>query len=181
MQFPKINITFLKQNWIGIIAVAVILIVVYKFYQMFKEQPEPGEVNAAGTDYAPVSYASVKLANFNISEMTCKDGTKVPAQFTGNALRVLQNLQVLRDAIGLPIHINSGYRSPAYNAKVGGAPGSAHKRAMACDIVVVGMTPTAVRAKIQELIKAGKMQNGGLGSYKTFTHYDVSTPRRWNG
>ena len=103
----------------------------------------------------------------------------MPGQYTGNAMRLLTNLQVLREALGLPVHINSGYRSPAHNKKVGGATHSAHLRAMAADITVIGKTPRQVHAKIKELIAAGKMQNGGLSLYPTFVHYDIANPRTW--
>jgi uncharacterized protein YcbK (DUF882 family) len=118
--------------------------------------------------------------NFTLEEMRCKDGTPVPIEFENNADNVLSNLQVLRDAIGEAIHINSGYRTPAYNAKVGGKPHSQHMQGAACDITVKSMTPKQVHKKILELIKAGKMHNGGLGLYPGFVHYDVrEKPARW--
>lgn len=118
--------------------------------------------------------------NFSIDEMTCRDGTPVPVEYMDNAEKVLTNLQVLRDAIGAPIHINSGYRTPTYNAKVGGKPHSQHMRAAACDITTKNMTPKQVHRLIEKLIKAGKMHNGGLGLYPGFVHYDVRTgPARW--
>lgn len=45
-------------------------------------------------------------------------------------------LQPLRDHFG-PIHINSGYRSPALNKAVGGSASSFHAFGMAADIVPV--------------------------------------------
>lgn len=118
--------------------------------------------------------------NFTLEEMRCKDGTPVPEELECNAHRVLDNLQVLRDDIGEPIHINSGYRTPAYNKKVGGAKDSQHPKATACDITVKTMTPKQVHARILKLIKAGKMHDGGLGLYPGFVHYDVRrSPARW--
>lgn len=112
--------------------------------------------------------------------MRCKDGTPVPAELEANAHRLLNNLQVLRDAIGVPVYINSGYRTPAYNKRVGGVKNSQHPKATAGDITVKSMTPKQVHAKILKLIAAGKMHNGGLGLYPGFVHYDVRrTPARW--
>ncbi len=172
---------FIQQNYVGFIALLAIAYVVYNIYDMFSEKTEPNEMepNYSKKDYAPVAYNTVKFKNFNIDELTCKDGTKVPAQYTGNAYRLLQQLQILRDHINLPIVINSGYRSPSHNAKVKGKKNSSHLTAMAADIVVLGMRPADVHATILQLIKEGKMQDGGLGKYNTFTHYDVSNPRRW--
>lgn len=137
------------------------------------------EPNTTDKNYPPVPYSSVKTANFSIEEMRCKDGTAVPNEFTGNALHVLSQIQVLRDYLGVPIRIHSGYRTVSHNKDVGGAPASKHMRAMATDIVATGKTPAEVRTAIAKLQADGKMQTGGLGSYNTFTHYDVSTPRGW--
>lgn len=112
--------------------------------------------------------------------MRCHDGTAVPAQYEANAHEVLSNLQVFRDEVGEPVHINSGYRTPAYNKSIGGAKLSQHTLAKACDIVVKSKTPRQVKAIIERLIKAGKMKNGGVGLYPGFVHYDVrDTPARW--
>ncbi len=170
---------YFKTHYIAVLTVILLLYVVYKINEMFSEQPEKGEINAGGNDYAPVNTDKFKFNNFKLSELRCKDGTHVPAQYTGNAYQLLKNLQILRDEIGLPIRINSGYRSPNHNTMIKGAKNSAHLRAMAADIVVIGMSASSVRAKIIELIAAGKMQDGGVGKYPRFTHYDVSTPRRW--
>lgn len=43
-------------------------------------------------------------------------------------------LQPLRDAWGLPLHVNSGYRCPKLNAAVGGAATSQHTKGEAADI-----------------------------------------------
>ena len=45
-------------------------------------------------------------------------------------------LQPLRDTIGAPVYINSGYRSKKLNARVGGVPNSYHLRGLAADIHV---------------------------------------------
>lgn len=120
--------------------------------------------------------------SFSSSEFASKDGSAIPAQLQPNLKKLAMNLQVLRDAVGKPIVINSGYRSPAHNAKVGGASGSQHQYARAADIRVAGMTPAAVYQKIEQLIKEGKMAQGGLGLYRSWVHYDVRGSRaRWNG
>ena len=57
-------------------------------------------------------------------------------------LEVVQNLQrlcilvlqPLRDTLGAPVYINSGYRSKRLNAKVGGVPNSRHLLGKAADI-----------------------------------------------
>lgn len=118
--------------------------------------------------------------NFNLSEFNCKDGTPVPDDLIGNVQELADNLQVLRDDIKKPVRINSAYRHEAYNKKIGGAPSSQHIKAKASDIVVEGFTPKQLAARIEKLIKAGKMKQGGIGIYPTFVHYDIRGVRaRW--
>jgi uncharacterized protein YcbK (DUF882 family) len=115
--------------------------------------------------------------NFSLSEFRCKDGTDVPEELMDNVRFLAKNLQVLRDHIGKPIRIISGYRSPKYNRRIGGARRSQHMLAKAADIKISGMTPAEVKTTIVQLIKEGKIKKGGIGLYRTFTHYDT---RGWN-
>jgi len=120
--------------------------------------------------------------NFSLSEFRCKDGTDVPEELIENIKKLAKNLQVIRDHIGKPIRVISGYRSPSYNKRIGGAKRSQHMRATAADIKVSGMSPSEVKAVIVELIKSGQIDSGGVGLYKTFTHYDTrGRNARWYG
>ena len=120
--------------------------------------------------------------NFSLWEFRCKDGTDVPDEYLENVKELAENLQVLRDYIDKPIHVISGYRSPKYNRKIGGARRSQHMTAKAGDLIVKGMTPDEVKGAILHLIKEGKMKKGGIGLYTYFTHYDVrGFNRRWYG
>lgn len=49
-------------------------------------------------------------------------------------------LQPLRDLLGKPVRVNSGYRCALLNSLVGGANGSQHRKGQAADIEVDGMT-----------------------------------------
>lgn len=49
-------------------------------------------------------------------------------------------LEPIRHLLGVPMHINSGYRCPELNKAVGGAKDSAHMRGEAADFVPVGMS-----------------------------------------
>jgi len=115
--------------------------------------------------------------NFSLSEFRCRDDSDVPDEFMDNVRLLAKNLQVLREHVGKPIRVISGYRSPKYNRKIGGARKSQHMLAKAADIKISGMTPEEVKAVIVQLIKEGKMHVGGIGLYRTFTHYDI---RGWN-
>ena len=53
------------------------------------------------------------------------------------AIYVLDPIRIL---IGVPIHIDSGYRCPELNAAVGGASNSQHLEGKAADMIVPGHT-----------------------------------------
>jgi len=121
-------------------------------------------------------------ANFSVSEWKCHDGTMPPPECMDNVLKCARNLQVLRDHLGKPITIISGYRTKAYNDKIGGADKSLHMTGHAADIRVAGMTPKEVLGAVLHLIETDKMHNGGVGVYDSFVHVDVrSGPARWQG
>ena len=118
--------------------------------------------------------------NFSLEEFKCKDGSDIPNDVIPNIIELANNLQVLRDAIGKPITINSGYRSPKYNAKIGGVKNSQHVKGKASDLRVAGVTPKELALIIEGLIEQGKMKQGGIGVYPTFTHYDIrGVKARW--
>lgn len=76
-------------------------------------------------------------------------------------------LQRIRDRVGKPVKIISGYRSYWHNRKVGGAPKSQHLYGKAADIKVRGIRPIDL-ARIAE-------QEGaeGIGVYPVWVHVDV--------
>ena len=118
--------------------------------------------------------------NFSLSEFDCKDGSELPTALLPNVLDLADNLQVLRDYLGVPISINSAYRSLEHNRKIGGSTSSQHLLAKAADIVVKSKTPEQVANIIKFLISEGKMTQGGLKAYDTFTHYDIRGHKaRW--
>ena len=118
--------------------------------------------------------------NFTLEEFNCKDGSAMPNDVMINIIKLAKNLQVLRDAINKTISITSGYRSPEYNAKIKGAKFSQHIKGTAADIQVKGVTPKEVAKVIEGLIASGKMQQGGIGIYPNWVHYDTrGVKARW--
>jgi uncharacterized protein YcbK (DUF882 family) len=85
---------------------------------------------------------------------------------------LIELLQQIRDHFGSAVKIVSGYRSPAHNRVIGGAPNSQHMLGKAADIQVKGFPPLEVGQYLKD-------HNGGLGVYATFTHVDVGRRRRW--
>ena len=106
-------------------------------------------------------------ANFRVEEFKCKDGSDIILV----ADELPERLQALRDALGLPVNINSAYRTLAHNAKVGGQRCSPHLAGQAADIVCPGVTPAEV-AKAAESVGFR-----GIGLYDTFVHVDVASRR----
>jgi len=77
--------------------------------------------------------------NFTLEEMVATSHRKLQDTPTLDVVQNLQKLcvlvlQPLRDAIGRPVYINSGYRSKRLNARVGGVPNSRHLQGKAADI-----------------------------------------------
>jgi len=92
------------------------------------------------------------LAEFEYSETAARyayDNT-IPRELYPNLARLAEALQHFRDLVGKPVVLSSGYRSLATNEKVGGSKTSAHMKALAADLRVVGMTTTELFAWIRE-------------------------------
>jgi uncharacterized protein YcbK (DUF882 family) len=129
-----------------------------------------------------------KLNEFLESRFFDKDEQKkVLADFEKNKKELLpqlqklaNNLQTLRDNLNASISINIGYRPKWYELSKDRSGTSQHCLCKAADITAQGYTPAQVHEKIEELIKCGDMLQGGLGSYSTFSHYDIRKTRaRW--
>jgi len=115
--------------------------------------------------------------NFKLSEFVCKEG-KHEVLYDPLLIRLLQNI---RDELGKPIIINSGYRSIEYNRKVGGSPKSQHLYGKAVDVKVSGVSSKSI-ALITEMIADVMGIEIGIGIYDTFVHIDTRGYKaRWNG
>ena len=113
-------------------------------------------------------------ANFKVREFACKDGSDVVFISEG----LVQVLQAIRLHFNKPVTINSGYRTPAYNKKVGGETYSQHLYGTAADIVVKGVEPRDVAAYAETILP----NTGGIGIYSNFVHVDVRAKKsRWKG
>lgn len=120
--------------------------------------------------------------HFSWAEAACHDGTEVPDNLCLNVINLCDQLEALRASLGVPIHVDDMYRTPAHNAAVGGAPHSQHLLGKAADIRVPGMSAADLHSRIEALIAAGEILEGGLGLYASFVHYDVRGHRaRWQG
>ena len=120
--------------------------------------------------------------NFSFAEFESNDGAVMPPDVKKNIKELAKNLQVIRDYVGKPLKINSGYRSPGQNEKVGGRSQSKHMIGQAADFTIPGMKTNEVLAVVEKLIALKKIKQGGVGYYPTWIHYDIrGTKARWNG
>jgi len=82
--------------------------------------------------------------NFTLAELT-KTSVRTDNMPDAGALDALfalckEVLQPLRDALGKPIYVSSGYRSPKVNAVIGGSSNSQHCKGQAADFECFGMS-----------------------------------------
>lgn len=109
-------------------------------------------------------------SNFDLSEFACKCCGAV--KVSDELYDLVGRLQTVRNAIGRPIHVTSGYRCRQHDANVGSSsrPGAGpHTLGIAADIVVYGMSA-------DDLAKYCKDAGfSGIGVYrkKGFVHVDV--------
>ena len=110
--------------------------------------------------------------HFKASEFFCKDGS--PVVFID--FELVDLLEAIRFHFGKPVIINSGYRTPSYNSKIGGAKESQHMFGTAADIHIKGVS----QAEIAAFADSWMPDFGGIGIYKSFVHVDVREKKsRW--
>lgn len=115
---------------------------------------------------------NVQLAkHFKVKEFACKDGSQ--AVFIDDYL--VSILEILRNQIGKPVIINSGYRTPEWNKKCNGAKYSYHIRGMAADIRVDGMSAKEIANKLNKIVP----DECGIIVYNTWVHFDVRTGKKY--
>ena len=114
-------------------------------------------------------------ANFRRSEFACK-GLACCGGTAAIAPEFVEMLQRLRDLVGKPIVVNSGFRCLKHNRAVGSNDTSQHPLGLAADLAIpVGMTADQLAAVAESL---GLF--GGIGIYPTWVHVDIGPAgRRW--
>jgi uncharacterized protein YcbK (DUF882 family) len=108
--------------------------------------------------------------HFSRAEFACHHCDQLPINGISKAL--LEGLETLRLAVGLPIHVTNGYRCPEHNEAVGGVGNSQHVLGCAADIWVEGYTS-------YELGKICEQIFDGVGIYieDDFVHVDMRSDR----
>lgn len=139
---------------------------------LFTEGSEEGPVKPVGVQtYSKAKDGNKQLSeNFKVKEFACKDGSdKILIDITF----VQTHLQDIRTHFGKPVNVNSGYRTEAYNKKVGGATNSYHKKGRAFDISIKGINPIEIARY------ATKLGIPGIILYDSFVHVDSRDSKYW--
>lgn len=132
--------------------------------------------------YSLMTDGNRRLApDFKVRELRCRDGSDTV--MVDETLTVV--LQCIREHFGKAVTITSGYRTPAHNAKVGGAKSSQHLLGRAADIRVQGVSVEDVAAYAESLMPDW----GGVGRYPVkaeratgWVHVDTRADKaRWRG
>ena len=97
-------------------------------------------------------------ANFSYDELTASDtAVRLGIDNTpdyhalGNLHILAEGLERIRAALGMPVIVSSGYRSPKLNAAVRGSPTSAHLAGLAADFRAPKFgSPSAVARELQD-------------------------------
>lgn len=125
--------------------------------------------------------------HFSLAELTSSDyaerhginNTPTDADVLENLHTLANGLERVRAALGKPIFINSGYRSPKLNTAIGGSKSSKHMVGLAADIRVAGMTPREVCMELStrmDELDIDQLIFEGTWSHISFAEVD-QTPR----
>lgn len=109
--------------------------------------------------------------HFKVKEFACKDGSQVV--FIDDHL--VSILDILRNQVGKPVIITSGYRTPEWNKKCNGAKYSYHMRGMAADIRVNGISAKELADKLNKIVP----NECGIIVYNSWVHFDVRSGKKY--
>lgn len=92
-------------------------------------------------------------------------------------------LERIRQLLGVPVRINSGYRCPAHNTKVGGARMSRHLLGCAADITWAGIIlntkeNSVFRQQLPSVTVTWNSKLYGIGWGKSYIHVDTDVTRK---
>ena len=117
-----------------------------------------------------VPEGSWRWPSFSPAEIACRGTGAIKIN-----TEAMDKLQTLRNRLGKPLIVRSGYRSSSHNRAVGGAKASKHMDGIAFDIAMANHDPVAFEAAAREV---GFL---GFGFYPRsgFMHVDLGPARHW--
>ena len=141
------------------------------------------------TDYIE----SLGIVYFTAAELLSRNtpgGPKIiepPRELWPNIVGTLVMADRIREELGHPLHVWSAYRTPEYNAMVGGAKRSEHMGFRALDLHAGAEHHHRLKLIASNVMEgaASAGHRTGLGIYSRFIHIDTGSPkakrRRWLG
>lgn len=110
-----------------------------------------------------------------------------PQELWSNIIGALQLADIVRDAMGMPVTVVSGYRTPEYDASRGRHNDSQHHHFRALDLAVPSVHYPRLRTISRAVVDAASLAgwHTGWGHYDgdNFVHIDTGVPgkpkRRW--
>jgi hypothetical protein len=117
-----------------------------------------------------VPEGSWRWPSFSPAEIACRGTGAIKIN-----TEAMDKLQTLRNRLGKPLIVRSGYRSSSHNRAVGGAKASKHMDGIAFDIAMANHDPLAFEAAARAV---GFL---GFGFYPRsgFMHVDLGPARQW--
>ena len=112
--------------------------------------------------------------HFKVSEFACKCGCGKDDVDQ----RVIDMAETIREALDVPVRVNSGCRCEKHNAKVGGVKGSKHTKGFAADLSC-SLGAKKMFETVKQLHAEGKLPELDYCiRYKTFIHIDCGGKRK---
>lgn len=114
------------------------------------------------------------LEEFLASETAARQGIDnyPPARAYENLKMLAVAMEQVRDLLGYPIHVNSGYRCPALNSAVGSKPTSAHIDGLAVDFTCAAFGPPV---EVCRAIEASKLPfDQCIREFDAWSHFAIA-------
>jgi len=118
------------------------------------------------------------LEEFTVSQTASRKGLdNTPSESVLKELtKTAMQMEAIRKLLGVPITINSGYRSPDVNKAVGGAKNSQHLTGQAVDFIAPGFG--SVSKIIDTIKKSGLQYDQLIDEYGAWVHISFSDKPR---
>jgi hypothetical protein len=120
--------------------------------------------------FRDVPQSAWRWPSFSPAEIACRGTGAIKINTDA-----MDKLQTLRNRLGKPLIVRSGYRSPSHNRAVGGAKASKHMDGIAFDIAMSNHNPAA----FAEAARAVGFLGFGTYPRSGFMHIDLGPARQW--
>lgn len=107
-----------------------------------------------------------------------QDTSKITHEQYCNAMRLLHVINLLREDMGIPFIVNSGFRSKEHNLKIGGSQNSHHMHCRAIDLRDTnGLIKAQLQANDHAMLKKYDLYMESPLFTPTWCHLQIVAPR----